>query len=138
MLMRPEAWDILSHDEKAEILALFPHDSWILDPETPHAQPNTALLMSNTAFRSDCVGYARGIERGHHANQWLQEAWEAHKTHLKGGFDDYLSKEFKTTWGEDMPPREYQSNKRARSMRSDDRLPAEQATSPAAEASSNI
>ncbi|KAK0651933.1 hypothetical protein B0T16DRAFT_454348 [Cercophora newfieldiana] len=103
MLMRPGAWDVLSQDEKAKILALFPHESWILDPGTPQARPDTQLLMNNTAFRSDVVGYARGIERGHHAEQWLKRAWAAHRTHISGGFDDYLAMEFKATWGEDMP-----------------------------------
>ncbi|KAK0626642.1 Asx homology domain-containing protein [Immersiella caudata] len=107
MLLLPEAWDILTEEEKAEILALFPDKRSILNPGTSQARPDVQVLKSNTGFRADCVSYATGIANGRHEEQWLREAWDAHTKHSRGEYGPQAAKTFKRSWGEDMPERTY-------------------------------
>ncbi|KHE80219.1 hypothetical protein GE21DRAFT_7949 [Neurospora crassa] len=103
ILLLPRAWDVLTPDERKDILAKFPDDSHILDPGTEIARPDLVSLRNNDHFRYDCARYLENIERGRHDEQWLQEAWVAHEKHKRGDYDDFLIKEFENDWATKIP-----------------------------------
>lgn len=97
------AWNVLSPDEKQEILALFPTDEHILNPKTEAAEPNIASLMNDDNFRHDCARYVENIESGKHDPEWLEQAWTAHERRRAGDFDDYLAQKFEDDWDVEVP-----------------------------------
>lgn len=97
------AWNVLSVDEKREILALFPTDEHILNPKTEAAEPNIASLMNDDNFRHDCARYVENIESGKHDPEWLEQAWAAHERRRAGDFDDYLAQKFEDDWDVEVP-----------------------------------
>ncbi|KAK3491553.1 Asx homology domain-containing protein [Neurospora crassa] len=103
ILLLPRAWDVLTPDERKDILAKFPDDSHILDPGTEIARPDLVSLRNNDHFRYDCARYLENIARGRHDEQWLQEAWVAHEKHKRGDYDDFLIKEFENDWATKIP-----------------------------------
>ncbi|KAK3402965.1 Asx homology domain-containing protein [Sordaria brevicollis] len=103
ILLLPQAWDVLTSEERKEILAKFPDDSHILDAGTEKARPDLVALRNNDHFRYDCARYLENIERGRHDEQWLQEAWVAHEKHKRGDYDDFLRKEFENDWATKIP-----------------------------------
>ncbi|EGZ67527.1 hypothetical protein NEUTE2DRAFT_142356, partial [Neurospora tetrasperma FGSC 2509] len=103
ILLLPRAWEVLTPDERKDILAKFPDDSHILDPGTEIARPDLVSLRNNDHFRYDCARYLENIERGRHDEQWLQEAWVAHEKHKRGDYDDFLIKEFENDWATKIP-----------------------------------
>lgn len=103
ILLLPQAWDVLTSEERKDILVKFPDDSHILDAGTENARPDLVLLRNNDHFRYDCARYLENIERGRHDEQWLQEAWVAHEKHKRGDYDDFLRKEFENDWATKIP-----------------------------------
>jgi len=102
-LLLPQAWDILTEDEKKEILALFPDETHIQDAGTANARPNTESLRNDDDFRHDCARYTENIELGKHDEDWLYQAWVAHEKHKRGDFDSFLRKSFEDEWGVKLP-----------------------------------
>ncbi|KAM7204176.1 Asx homology domain containing protein [Rhypophila sp. PSN 637] len=103
ILLLPQAWEILTAEEKKEILAHFPDDTHILDPGTENARPNIESLRNDDDFRVDCARYTENIKDGKHDEEWLRQAWEAHEKHKSGQFDEYLRNEFEKKYGEKIP-----------------------------------
>ncbi|KAL2760840.1 hypothetical protein ACRALDRAFT_1066727 [Sodiomyces alcalophilus JCM 7366] len=99
----PLAWDILTPEEKTEVLSLFPPDAPILNAGTPDARPDMALLASDDNFRHDCARYAENLAEGKHDPQWLAEAWAASEQRRAGEFDKYLEEKFEEEWGVQLP-----------------------------------
>ena len=97
------AWDVLSTEEKKEILALFPDAEHILNPGTDEARPNIVSLMNDDNFRHDCARYTENIDGGRHDREWLEQAWAAHERRKAGDFDSYLANKFEDDWGVEVP-----------------------------------
>ncbi|KAK1780464.1 Asx homology domain-containing protein [Copromyces sp. CBS 386.78] len=116
ILLLPQAWDVLTPEERRDILAKFPDDSHILDAGTEKARPDLVLLRNNDHFRYDCARYLENIERGRHDEQWLQEAWVAHEKHKRGDYDDFLRKEFEIDWATKIPEELLQKTSRKNEM----------------------
>lgn len=103
MLLQPKAWDVLTKEEKMEILALFPDETYILDAGTENARPNLELLRNNDNFRRDCARYRENIELGRHDEEWLSQAWAAHEKHKRGDFNEHLEQKFEDDWEIEIP-----------------------------------
>ncbi|UKZ46240.1 hypothetical protein TrVGV298_000441 [Trichoderma virens] len=103
ILCNPMAWTALDPEDKAEILALFPDKSHILDSGTEDARPNFASLMNDDSFRYDCAAYTENIAEGRHDPEWLASAWSAHERRKAGDFDKYLVDKLEEEWGVEIP-----------------------------------
>ena len=103
ILAKPEAWDVLTLDEKKEILALMPPGFDVLDAGTDNARPNMAAMCSDDNFRHDCATYKQNLADGKHDPAWLAEAWAAHEQRRAGEFDEYLRAKFEEDWGIKLP-----------------------------------
>jgi len=116
MLLLPNAWDVLTQEEKKDVLAQFPDESYILDAGTDSARPNIQLLRNSDNFRNDCARYTENIKLGRHDEEWLTQAWVAHRKHLRGDFDEHLRQKFERDWGVSLPEErlEERSHKRPR------------------------
>lgn len=99
------AWDALSKEEKAEIIALFPDDEHILRGVNggDEACLNLGTLLNDDSFRRDCAAYTRDIADGKHDPEWLAQAWSAHERRKMGDFDAFLVKEFEKAWDVQLP-----------------------------------
>ncbi|EEY13990.1 conserved hypothetical protein [Verticillium alfalfae VaMs.102] len=103
MLSAPAAWEILTADERAEIIMLLPAGTPMLDAGTPEARPDMASLASDDSFRHDCAMYAENLGDGKHDPQWLEEAWSAHDERAAGEYEEYLEHHFEEEWGVKLP-----------------------------------
>lgn len=108
LLLHPQAWDLLTHGDKEEILALFPDDKHILDLATPNARPDVMSLQNDDNFRHDTEEYVSNLSRDMHDPSWLQDAWAAHGSRAAGNFDQFyirrLEADWKTTIPDEMKP----------------------------------
>ncbi|KAK1966398.1 hypothetical protein LY78DRAFT_657343 [Colletotrichum sublineola] len=98
ILCQPAAWDILSKEERAEIIALFPAGTRILDPDTDNARPDLDALRNDNNFRHDCATYTDNIAMGKHDPEWLEQAFAARERRRAGDFDSYLKQKFEDEW----------------------------------------
>ncbi|KAK4105061.1 hypothetical protein N658DRAFT_395837, partial [Parathielavia hyrcaniae] len=103
ILLHPDAWDILTPEEKRDVLAKFPDGSHVLDAGTADARPNTVSLRNDDNFRHDCARYCENIELGRHDEEWLRQAWTAHEKQKSGGFDAFLREQFEEEWEVELP-----------------------------------
>ncbi|KAL0779661.1 hypothetical protein CaCOL14_004145 [Colletotrichum acutatum] len=103
ILCQPAAWDILTNEERAEIVNLFPADTHILDAGTDEARPDFDALRNNNNFRHDCATYADNISQGRHDPEWLEQAWGARERRRAGDFDDYVTQKFEDEWSCKLP-----------------------------------
>ncbi|KAJ0299294.1 hypothetical protein COL5a_000629 [Colletotrichum fioriniae] len=103
MLCQPAAWDILTKEERAEIVSLFPAGTRILDAGTDEARPDFDALRNNNNFRHDCATYADNISLGKHDPEWLEQAWGARERRRAGEFDDYVTQKFEDEWSCKLP-----------------------------------
>ncbi|KAL1840726.1 hypothetical protein VTJ49DRAFT_166 [Mycothermus thermophilus] len=104
ILLHPAAWDILTSEEKQDILGKFPDETHILHAGTPDARPNTTSLRNDDNFRHDCARYCEGIQLGQHDEEWLAQAWTAHEKHKRGHYDGFLREQFEEEWNIKLPP----------------------------------
>ncbi|KAI0188712.1 Asx homology domain-containing protein [Astrocystis sublimbata] len=103
LLCNPGAWDGLSSEEKEKILAKFPDNAEVLDPDTPEARPNIAALRSNDDFRHDIARYKEGLSKGFHDAEWIQQAQAAHRLRKLGSYEEFMAEDFEEKWGLPMP-----------------------------------
>ncbi|CAN8096059.1 unnamed protein product [Discula destructiva] len=103
LLLQPAAWDVLSAEDKQEILALMPSNTHILDANTPDARPNIGSLRNNDTFRHDAEGYVSSMAKGMHDPQWLKDAWAAHQRRAVGDFDEFYIRKIEVDWSTDIP-----------------------------------
>ncbi|KAI3334966.1 Asx homology domain-containing protein [Ustulina deusta] len=103
LLCSPMAWDVLTREEKEQILSKFPDDTKILDPDTPNAHPDIAALLNNNNFRNDVTRYQEGLGKGFHDPEWIQQAQAAHRSREAGVYDDFMAADFKEKWDMPMP-----------------------------------
>lgn len=103
ILLLPGAWDVLTQEEKRDVLAKFPDETHILDAGTPNARPNLQSMRNDDNFRHDCARYCENIELGRHDEEWLSQAWTAHEKHRRGDFDAFLRSQFEGEWGVELP-----------------------------------
>ncbi|KAI0525345.1 Asx homology domain-containing protein [Xylaria bambusicola] len=101
LLCSPMVWDILTDEEKEQILSKFPNNSMILNPDTPQARPNVSALLNNNNFRNDVTQYQEGLGKGYHDPDWIREAQAAHRARVAGLYDDFVAADFEEKW--DMP-----------------------------------
>ncbi|KAK2002080.1 hypothetical protein LX36DRAFT_652700 [Colletotrichum falcatum] len=105
ILCQPAAWDILSKEERAEVIALFPTGTRILDPGTEKARPDLDALRNDNNFRHDCATYTDNIALGKHDPEWLEQAFAARERRRAGDFDRYLKQKFEDEWSCELPER---------------------------------
>ena len=103
LLSHPDAWTVLTAQEKKEILAKFPDEQHILNAGTEDACPNIQSLRNDDNFRHDVARFQDAIANGQLDPQWLQEAWIAHERRETGEFDDFKIKKFESDWGVELP-----------------------------------
>ncbi|EFQ27860.1 uncharacterized protein GLRG_03004 [Colletotrichum graminicola M1.001] len=103
ILCQPAAWDILSKEERAEIIALFPPGTRILDPDTENARLDLDSLRNDNNFRHDCATYTDNIAMGKHDPEWLEQAFAARERRRAGDFDSYLKQKFEDEWSCELP-----------------------------------
>ncbi|KAK4156479.1 Asx homology domain-containing protein [Chaetomidium leptoderma] len=103
LLLHPQAWDVLTQEEKQDVLSFFPDDTHILDAGTPDARPNLVSLRNDDNFRNDCARYSENIELGRHDDEWLSQAWTAHEKHKRGDFNEFLRDTFEEDWETELP-----------------------------------
>ncbi|KAL2266553.1 hypothetical protein VTJ83DRAFT_5905 [Remersonia thermophila] len=103
ILLHPAAWDILTPEEKQDVLAKFPDGTPLLDAGTPAARPDTTSLRNDDNFRHDCARYCEGIQLGQHDEEWLAQAWTAHEKHRLGHYDGFLREQFEEEWSIKLP-----------------------------------
>ncbi|KAL2260891.1 hypothetical protein VTK26DRAFT_4999 [Humicola hyalothermophila] len=103
ILLHPEAWEVLTEEEKRDVLAKFPDETRILNAGTSDARPNTVSLRNDNNFRHDCVRYCENLKAGRHDEEWLSQAWIAHEKHKRGDFDAFLREQFEEDWGIKLP-----------------------------------
>ncbi|KAI1745833.1 Asx homology domain-containing protein [Xylaria scruposa] len=107
LLCSPKTWDILTQEEREKILAKFPDDAEILDPDTPDARPDIAALRNNNNFRHDVARYQEGLSQGFHDPEWIQQAQAAHRSREMGFYDEFMATDFEERWGMPMPQQSY-------------------------------
>ncbi|MCJ1433750.1 hypothetical protein MMC27_003115 [Xylographa pallens] len=93
-LARPEAWDMLSEEEKAEIGKQLP-ESVLTD-----GAPNEDFLRYSPDWREGVRVVQDEVRSGRHEPEWLEEANEASKERAAGLFDEHKDKEFEEYWGQ--------------------------------------
>ncbi|EON96677.1 putative proline-rich early nodulin protein [Phaeoacremonium minimum UCRPA7] len=103
LLSHPDAWTVLTAQEKKEILAKFPDEQHILNAGTEDACPNIQSLRNDDNFRHDVARFQDAIANGQLDPQWLQEAWIAHERRETGEFDEFKIKKFESDWGVELP-----------------------------------
>ncbi|KAI8950833.1 hypothetical protein F4801DRAFT_547760 [Xylaria longipes] len=103
LLCNPRAWDILTREEREKIIARFPDDAEILDPDTPNARPDIAALRNNDNFRHDVARYQEGLSKGFHDPEWIQQAQTAHRQRELGFYDEFMAADFVKKWDMPMP-----------------------------------
>ncbi|KAG8158955.1 hypothetical protein KVR01_011398 [Diaporthe batatas] len=103
LLLHPQAWDVLSDEDKKEILDLFPDTRHILNPNTPEARPNVMSLQNDDNFRHDTEEYVANLKAGIHDPAWLQDAWAAHEARAAGQFDEYYIRKLEVVWNTKIP-----------------------------------
>ncbi|KAH6850789.1 Asx homology domain-containing protein [Chaetomium sp. MPI-CAGE-AT-0009] len=103
ILLHPLAWDILTPEEKQDVLAKFPDETHILDAGTQDARPNPVSLRNDDNFRYDCARYCENIQLGRHDEEWLSQAWVAHEKHKRGDYDQFLRDRFEEDWETKLP-----------------------------------
>ncbi|KAH9901961.1 Asx homology domain-containing protein [Xylariomycetidae sp. FL2044] len=103
LLCSPMAWDLLDAAEKKQVLAQFPDDQDIVDPNTESACPNVKALRNNNNFRHDVARYQDNLREGRHDPDWIAEARSAHEKRKLGLYDDYIANKFETDWEVALP-----------------------------------
>ncbi|KAJ8129115.1 hypothetical protein O1611_g4517 [Lasiodiplodia mahajangana] len=103
LLCSPKAWEILTQEEREQILAKFPDDAEIMDPGTPNARPDIAALRNNNNFRHDVARYQEGLSKGFHDPEWIQQAQAAHRSRQLGFYDEFKASDFEERWDMPMP-----------------------------------
>lgn len=103
LLLHPQAWDVLSDEDKKEILDLFPDTRHILNHNTPEARPNVMSLQNDDNFRHDTEEYVANLKAGIHDPAWLQDAWAAHEARAAGQFDEYYIQKLEVVWNTTIP-----------------------------------
>ncbi|KAK3297524.1 ASXH domain-containing protein [Chaetomium fimeti] len=103
ILLHPLAWDILTPEEKQDVLAKFPDGTHLLNAGTQDARPNPVSLRNDDNFRYDCARYCENIQLGRHDEEWLSQAWVAHEKHQRGDYDQFLRERFEEDWETKLP-----------------------------------
>ncbi|KAI1800459.1 Asx homology domain-containing protein [Daldinia bambusicola] len=103
LLCSKQAWDLLSAEEKQQVLSKFPDDKEILDAGTENARPDIAALRNNNNFRNDIARYQDDMSKGWHDPEWIRQAQAAHRKREVGFYDEYLSARFEEDWGMEIP-----------------------------------
>ncbi|KAH8772576.1 Asx homology domain-containing protein [Diaporthe sp. PMI_573] len=103
LLLHPQAWDVLSDEDKKELLDLFPDTTHILNPNTPEARPNVMSLQNDDNFRHDTEQYVKNLKASMHDPAWLQDAWAAHEARAAGQFDEYYIQKLEVDWRTTIP-----------------------------------
>lgn len=103
LLLQPAAWDCLTAEDKAEIIALFPDQKHILDANTPNARPNLESLKNDDNFRHDAEQYVTNLAKGMHDPVWLKDAWTAHHRRAAGDFDAFYIRKLEVDWNVTIP-----------------------------------
>lgn len=120
LLLHPQAWDLLSDQDKSDILALFPDEKHILGTGTPNARPDVRSLQNDDNFRHDTEDYVSNLSRDMHDPTWLQDAWAAHGSRAAGNFDQFyirrLEADWKTTIPDDMKPENLRSTPKSEEL----------------------
>ncbi|KAI0470813.1 Asx homology domain-containing protein [Xylariaceae sp. FL0804] len=123
LLCHPQAWDVLSPSEQAQVLACFPPSpssssvspdtamtgsssvlpaiagsSDILEAGTPAARPDVSALRSNDDFRHDVAQYQQHLRQGRHDPEWIVQAQAAHERRAAGFYDDFTDGVFEEDW----------------------------------------
>ncbi|KAH8888854.1 hypothetical protein GQ53DRAFT_748766 [Thozetella sp. PMI_491] len=114
ILLHPKAWDVLTKEEKQEILGFFPDGTHIMHAGTDGARPNVTSLRNDNHFRHDCVRYCENLELGKHDPDWLRSAWIAHARRNRGDFDDHMVTTFEENWGVELPEEHYPKSLRSK------------------------
>ncbi|KAK3373995.1 Asx homology domain-containing protein [Lasiosphaeria ovina] len=135
ILLLPEAWDILTPEERQEVLAKFPDKMHILDSGTEAARPNPESLRNDDNFRHDCTRYCENLELGRYDDDWLYQAWTAHEKHKRGDFDRHLQRRFEEDWRmklpeDHLPSRLHRQQNHEESLSGSSREPSGEAASP--------
>ncbi|KAK6951881.1 hypothetical protein Daesc_006406 [Daldinia eschscholtzii] len=110
LLCSKQAWDLLSAEEKQQVLAKFPDDKEILDAGTENARPDIAALRNNNNFRHDIARYQDDLSKGWHDPEWIRQAQAAHRKREVGFYNEYLSARFREEWGMEIPDEEEQKD----------------------------
>jgi hypothetical protein len=105
-LLHPRAWEVLTPQEKQEVLAKFPDETHILNAGTEAARPNLESMRNDDNFRHDCARYCENIELGRHDEEWLSQAWTAHERHRRGEFETFLRSQFEEDWEVELPKKD--------------------------------
>ncbi|KAI1466351.1 Asx homology domain-containing protein [Daldinia caldariorum] len=106
LLCSTQAWDLLSAEEKQQVLAKFPDSKEILDAGTENARPDIAALRNNNNFRHDIARYQDDLSKGWHDPEWIRQAQAAHRKRDVSFYDEYLSARFEEDWGIEVPKEE--------------------------------
>ncbi|KAI1375231.1 Asx homology domain-containing protein [Hypoxylon crocopeplum] len=106
LLCSAKAWDLLSAEEKQQVLAKFPESGEVLDAGTEDARPDVAALRNNDNFRHDVARYQEDLSKGWHDPEWILQAQAAHRKREIGAYDEYLAARFEEDWNVPMPGRE--------------------------------
>ncbi|KUI52666.1 hypothetical protein VP1G_00090 [Cytospora mali] len=126
LLLLPQAWDVLTDEDKKEVLALFPDEKHILEAGTPNARPDILSLQNDDNFRHDTEEYVSNLSRDMHDPTWLQDAWAAHGSRAAGSFDQFyirrLEADWKTTIPDEMKPEHLRSAPKPESSMVDGQL----------------
>ncbi|MCJ1358105.1 MAG: hypothetical protein MMC33_008103 [Icmadophila ericetorum] len=92
----PEAWNILTEEEKGQIRSLLP----------PHITPNEdgalpqEFLKYDMDWRNALRLFQVELEAGHYEEEWLREASEAMEERAAGKFDKWKEEHFEEFWGQ--------------------------------------
>ncbi|KUI71663.1 hypothetical protein VM1G_06985 [Cytospora mali] len=103
LLLLPQAWDVLTDEDKTEVLALFPDEKHILEAGTPNARPDILSLQNDDNFRHDTEEYVSNLSRDMHDPTWLQDAWAAHGSRAAGNFDQFYIRRLEADWNTTIP-----------------------------------
>ncbi|KAI2621649.1 Asx homology domain-containing protein [Hypoxylon sp. NC1633] len=106
LLCSKKAWDLLSPEEKKQVLSKFPDNREVLDAGTDNARPDVAALRNNDNFRHDVARYQEDLSKGWHDSEWIRQAQAAHMKREIGVYDEYLAARFEEEWGMPMPEKD--------------------------------
>jgi len=93
---KPEAWNVLSAEEKATIRALLPETT----PYNPDGSPSTDFLNHNTDWRNGIRQFQEDVQTGRMDPKWQADAAAAMEERAAGDFDEFKEQQYEAFWGQ--------------------------------------
>lgn len=96
ILSNPQAWSILSDEEKETVRSLMPADMVYTEDGAPDPQ----FLRYDNDWRNGLRLFSEDLQNGRYEPEWLEAAQEAAEMRRRGDFDSWKEEQFEEHWGQ--------------------------------------